>query len=70
MNVSKEQVSNDNDSDSDTVPLDTKVDGTPFSVLLSQAVKLKKAQEAPLRSKYDALPSFYRILYFQAKKLF
>ena len=64
MNVSKEQVSNDNDNandnDSDTVPLDTKVDGTPFSVLLSQAVKLKTAQEAPLRSKYDALPSFYQ----------
>ncbi len=36
------------------------IDDTPFSVLMSQAVKLKTAQDAPLRSKYDTYPSFYK----------
>ena len=34
------------------------VDGTPFSVLMSQAIKMKSAQEAPTRSKYDQFPTF------------
>jgi|AntRauTorckE5430_2_1112549.scaffolds.fasta_scaffold07420_3 tetratricopeptide (TPR) repeat protein len=39
-------------------PLDTTVNGTPMSVLLSQAVKLKSAQEQPLRKQFDAFPVF------------
>ena len=46
--------------DLDTVPLDAMVDGTPFSVLFSRAVKLKSAQEADLRSKFESFPSFYQ----------
>ncbi len=46
--------------DLDTVPLDAMVDGTPFSVLFSRAVKLKSAQEAHLRSKFESFPSFYQ----------
>ena len=48
---------NTNDN-TDVVPFDTKIGGTPFSVLFSQAVKLKTAQEAPTRSKFDAYPPF------------
>lgn len=35
------------------------VDGTPFSVLMDRAVKLKSSQTAHLRAKYDAFPPFY-----------
>lgn len=40
--------------------MDAKVDGTPFSVLVNQAVKLKNARSAPLRSKFDRHPQFYQ----------
>jgi len=50
----------DDSTGNDAAPLDTKVNGTPFSVLLSQAVKLKSAQEAPLRSKFNSFPTFYQ----------
>jgi len=39
---------------------DLEIDGTPFSILMSQAVKLKNAQDAPTRSRYDSYPSFYQ----------
>lgn len=35
------------------------MDGTPFSVLMDRAVKLKTSQTAHERAKYDAFPSFY-----------
>ncbi len=38
----------------------TTIDGTPFSVLMSQAVKLKTAQDAQSRSTYDSYPTFFR----------
>jgi hypothetical protein len=38
----------------------TKIDGTPFSVLMSQAIKMKTAQDAPSRSIYDKYPTFYK----------
>jgi len=44
----------------ETFPLNAEVNGTPFSVLFSHAVKLKSAQDAPLRSKFDSYPSFYQ----------
>lgn len=40
--------------------MEAKVDGTPFSVLVNQAVKLKNARSAPLRSKFDRHPQFYQ----------
>lgn len=55
------------------------IDGTPFSVLMSQAIKLKSAQEAPRRSIYDnKYPTFYKnsmfpheeVLHAREKKLF
>ena len=36
------------------------VDGTPFSILMDRAVKLKSSQMAHLRVKYDGFPSFYQ----------
>ena len=41
-----------------TSPLDAKVNGTPLSVLISQAARLKSVQVAPLRSNYDKQPIF------------
>lgn len=38
----------------------TTIDGTPFSILMSQAIKLKTAQDAPSRSIYDKYPTFYK----------
>ncbi|KAL7528785.1 hypothetical protein ACHAWF_002713 [Thalassiosira exigua] len=35
------------------------VDGTPFSVVMDRAVKLKTEQTKHLRKKYDEFPSFY-----------
>ena len=37
-----------------------KIDGVPFSVLTKQAVALKAARLAPLRSVYDSYPRFYQ----------
>ena len=34
------------------------IDGTPFSVLMDRAVKIKSSHAAAARKKYDALPSF------------
>lgn len=45
------------------------IDGTPFSVLMSQAVKLKTAQDAPSRSIYDTYPSFYKNSIFPSDKV-
>jgi hypothetical protein len=36
------------------------VDGTPFSVLMDRAVKLKSLQMGEERLHYDTLPSFYQ----------
>jgi tetratricopeptide (TPR) repeat protein len=44
----------------ETSPLDVEVNGTPMSVLLGQAVKLKSAQEKPLRKVFDSFPTFYQ----------
>ena len=49
-----------NDQNEESVLASANVDGTPFSVLMSQAIKMKTAQEAPSRSKYDAYPTFYK----------
>lgn len=49
----------DND-DFNTVPFDAKVDGKPISVLISQAVKLKTAQAATLRTMFESYPVFYQ----------
>lgn len=49
-----------NNADFDVRPFDTEVDGKPFSVLISQAVKLKTAQAATLRSTFDSYPVFYQ----------
>jgi len=46
--------------DLETSPLDVEVNGTPMSVLLGQAVKLKSAQEKPLRKVFDSFPTFYQ----------
>lgn len=40
--------------------MDTKVDGTPFSVLMQQAVKLKTHIHKIDRVKFDAWPKFYQ----------
>ena len=39
---------------------DTIINGTPFSVLMSQAIKLKTVQDAPTRSNYDSYSTFYK----------
>ena len=36
------------------------VDGTPFSVLMDRAVKLKSKQVGEERRNYDKMPSFYQ----------
>ena len=36
------------------------INGTPFSVLMDQAVRLKTAQLASSRAKFDSFPSFYQ----------
>eukprot|EP00970_Alexandrium_tamarense_P010964 scaffold2291_cov211-Alexandrium_tamarense.AAC.13 len=40
--------------------LDIDVDGTPFSVLMDRAVKLKSSQLSSQGSKWDSYPSFYQ----------
>ena len=50
-------------------PMDTEVNGIPFSVLISQAAKLKTAQAAPSRSKYDGYPSFYQHSIYPREKV-
>lgn len=45
--------------DGDMNPLEAgTLNGTPISVLLSQAVKIKSAQQASLRKKFDSFPIF------------
>merc|ERR1719230_1126593 len=41
-------------------PMDAKINGTPFSELMNQAVKLKSAQTAVDRRKFDGWPKFYQ----------
>ena len=41
-------------------PMKSKVNGTPFNVLMQQAVKMKTAQSAPDRNKFDKWPRFYQ----------
>jgi len=36
------------------------VDGTPFSILMERAVKLKSLQIADERKSYDKMPAFYQ----------
>lgn len=40
--------------------MDTDVNGTPFSVLMDRAVKLKSLQMSQERKNYDQMPSFYQ----------
>jgi hypothetical protein len=40
--------------------MNTDVDGTPFSVLMDRAVKLKTLQMSQERKNYDKMPSFYQ----------
>ena len=51
------------------VPLNTEVNGIPFSILMSQAAKLKTAQAAPSRSKFDSFPSFYQHSIYPQEKV-
>ena len=61
MTRSKERNGADTNNNQDSSIMDsTTIDGTPFSVLMSQAVKLKTAQDAPSRSTYDKYPTFYK----------
>ena len=53
-------MNNQNKGNDNENPMNTLVDGTPFSVLLDQAVKIKKAQCASLRTKFDSYPKFYQ----------
>ena len=41
-------------------PMKTEVDGTPFDVLMQQAVKMKTAQTAPDKKKFETWPRFYQ----------
>mmetsp|Transcript_18241 Transcript_18241/g.37203 ORF Transcript_18241/g.37203 Transcript_18241/m.37203 type:complete len:568 (+) Transcript_18241:142-1845(+) len=41
-------------------PMDAEIDGTPFSVLMNQAVKMKTAQQATYREKFDSWPRYYQ----------
>ena len=41
-------------------PMDAKINGTPFSELMNQAVKLKSSQTAIDRRKFDSWPKFYQ----------
>ena len=41
-------------------PMDAEVGGTPFRVLMDQAVKMKTADQAIFRSKFDKWPRFYQ----------
>ncbi len=49
-----------NDPNEESIMASASIDGTPFSVLMSQAIKLKSAQEAPSRTTYDHYPTFYK----------
>lgn len=63
MTASSSSSSSDETTQHDELPsnlMSTTVDGTPFSVIMNQAVKLKTAQMAPLRAEYDEYPTFYR----------
>ena len=51
---------NPHGSGTDNKPMDANVNGTPFSVLLDQAVKMKTAQDSTLRTKYDSYPRYYQ----------
>ena len=44
----------------DDNPANAMVNGTPFSELLGRAVKIKTAQTASLREKYEAYPRYYQ----------
>jgi len=58
--VSNKMTTNSTDQLDGMNPLQSLVDGTPFSVILSRAVKLKSLQMAEFRSTYDSYPEFYR----------
>ena len=45
------------------------IDGTPFSVLLDRAVKIKSSQSAALSSKYNALPTFVQCSIFPSDEV-
>jgi tetratricopeptide (TPR) repeat protein len=45
------------------------IDGTPFSVLMDQAVKIKSSQLAPARQKYDAMPCFVQSSIFPSDEV-
>ncbi len=61
MNDSTTTTTNNSTTSTTSTPLDAaSVDGTPFSVLLSQAVKLKSAQDATLKCKFESFPTFYQ----------
>eukprot|EP00985_Skeletonema_marinoi_P009700 scaffold4522_cov145-Skeletonema_marinoi.AAC.6 len=45
------------------------IDGTPFSVLLDRAVKIKSSQSAHLAQKYNALPNFVQSSLFPSDEV-
>jgi len=49
-------------------PMDIKVNGSPFSALLNQAVKMKTAQTNQYREKYNSFPRYYQNSMFLPKK--
>ena len=54
------QETDDDSHTPESIMTSATVDGTPFSVLMSQAIKIKSAQDAPTRSDYDKYPTFYK----------
>ena len=50
-------------------PMDAEVDGTPFSVLMNQAVKMKSAQQAPMRENFDSWPRYYQNSIFASDEI-
>eukprot|EP00586_Coscinodiscus_wailesii_P001014 CAMPEP_0172481730 /NCGR_PEP_ID=MMETSP1066-20121228/7818_1 /TAXON_ID=671091 /ORGANISM="Coscinodiscus wailesii, Strain CCMP2513" /LENGTH=586 /DNA_ID=CAMNT_0013244297 /DNA_START=95 /DNA_END=1852 /DNA_ORIENTATION=+ len=64
MTPQKNDLDDDDDDDDERQrkknPMNATIDGTPFSVIMNQAVKLKTARMAPLRSRYDKYAKFYQ----------
>ena len=52
-----------------TDPMKMELNGTPFSVLVGQAARLKSARDEPDRSKYVSFPTFYQNSIFHQKEV-
>lgn len=56
--------------DLDRNPLDSgELNGTPISVILSQAAKIKSAQQASLRTEFEKLPTFLKNTLFSGDQM-